>query len=233
MTADVLMLAMTDGRAECFARMLESAERMLPDGDNWWPIARRVIHDDSGDPAYRAWLEREAPGFEIVSTPERAGFAGAIRNAWRYLNATADQDTCSYIFATEDDFVFERKVDLGAMAGVLHRHPELAQLVLRRQPWSAAEREAGGVIEQHPEWYTDRVEHGDAWVEHSAYFSTNPYLARRPITWEDWPDAEGSEGRFTISMREKYPGIRFGFWGERTDAPWVEHIGVERVGGGY
>ena len=64
-----------------------------------------------------------------------------------------------WAFIVEDDFTAERSIDLAAMQQVMDDRPGLVQMALRRQAWSAPELEAGGVIEQHPDDYTDLPTH--------------------------------------------------------------------------
>jgi hypothetical protein len=223
----VLLLVMTDGRRNCIEQTIPAALRNL-NGE----ITRKIIHDDSGDSYYQAWLAQTFPDFEIIRTPTRAGFGGAIESAWMYLRLTAESDDCRFLFTLEDDFVLEREVPLDRMSRLLDRQPHLAQLVLKRQPWNPDEQAAGGIIEQHPDDYTDCYEGTDQWVEHRRFFSTNPNLARRSICWRGWPVVDHSEGVFTHQLLED-PDLRFAFWGTKADHPWVTHIGTERVGNGY
>lgn len=217
----ILLLVMTDGRAVCLERTIPAAEEALSG-----PISRRLIHDDSGDPDYRAWLCATFPGFEVVGTEQRAGFAGAIRSAWAHVRAER------FVFHLEDDFVITRPVDLLAMAGVLDERPELVQLALRRQPWNDTERDAGGIIECRPDAYDERRTSAAAWLEHRLFFTTNPSLYRSALCAREWPPGQFSEGRFTHELLED-PDVRFGFWGRRESGEWCEHIGHERVGMGY
>jgi hypothetical protein len=146
------------------------------------------------------------------------------------------------VFSTEDDFLFARPVDLSAMGAVLDANPHLVQLALRRQPWNAEERSAGGIVEQHPEAYTEhRDSEGRAWLEHRLFMTTNPSLYRRSLCAMGWPDVPRSEGQLTAYLLRHgvtttgMPAerVRFGFWGARDSGEWCEHIGHERVGTGY
>lgn len=215
----VALLVMTDGR-HCIAQTLAAIDKL--DG----PIVRKVIHDDSADPDHRTWLRATFPDFEVVGQPERQGFGGAIRNAWAHLLKGTKTE---HVFHLEDDFVLERPVDLQAMADLLAARPQLAQVALRRQPVCTPEREAGGVVEMWPDAYTDC----DGWLEHELFFTTNPSLYRRSLLRIGWPQGDLSEQEMTRRLL----GLeyRFAFWGERSDGPWVTHIGDERhaEGTGY
>lgn len=216
------LMVMTDGRLDYLARSLTTVNRLHGD------ITRRVLHDDTGDDDYRDYLRDLYPDWEVIGTPQRAGFAGAYRSAWAQLAGT-----CDYLLSTEDDFVFTRDVDLTAMAAVLaDRHPHLAQLALRRQPWNDAEKAAGGIVEQSPDDYPEhRDEHGE-WLEHRRFFTTNPSLIPAWVLRRPWPTGPNSEGRFGVALFTD-PAKRAGFWGSKSSGEWVQHIGAERRGHGY
>lgn len=233
----IALLVMTDGRETIF-ETIPSAEANLSG-----KISERWIHDDSGDPRYRARLEAAFPGYRIISTPlGRSGFGGAIRSAWAELRSSS---SARYVFHLEDDFLFRRLVDLGELSFVLDVRPELVQLALRRQPWNDAERAAGGIVEQHPDDYVERsvwapwweIEEPSRrlhWLEHRRFFTTNPTLYRRELLLRhEWPAGAESEGRFSIELAASDPNLRFAFFGARDSGEWVEHIGHERVGKGY
>jgi hypothetical protein len=227
---------MTDGRRECISRSVPSALAHLNG-----TIDQQIVHDDSGDPEYRDWLRAMFPTFDIIGTDRRCGFAGAYANAWRYLADTSH----TWVFSTEDDFVFERDVSLLGMTRVLHQEPHIAQTALRRQAWNESEKAAGGVVEQHPDDYEDSV----IWVPcetewgapdcrpypvllHRRFWTTNPSLHRVETCLRGWPEAKNSEGIFTHQLIED-PDLRFAYWGWRDDEPWVTHIGEHRNGNGY
>lgn len=226
----VLLLVMTDGRRNCIEQTIPAALRALH-GD----VTRKVIHDDSGDGYYQSWLAQTFPDFEIIRTPGRSGFGGAIANAWHHLTLTAERDDCRFVFHLEDDFVIERQIPLLTMSAVLDDNPHLVQLALRRQPWNDEERAAGGIVESHPADYADkRAKFYPAveWLEHRRFFTTNPSLYRRSLCWKGWPTVEHSEGVFTHQLLED-PEVVFGFWGARESGEWCLHIGHERAGTGY
>lgn len=225
------LLVMTDGRAEYLIRTLASLDAMVSGA-----FSRRVIHDDSGDRAYWAWLRGEYPTYDLVATPARSGFGGAYRSAWTYLSSTPEE----WAFTTEDDFVFTRPVDLAAMVDVLTNRAHLVQMALRRQAWNSDEIAAGGVVERHPGAYAAHWdEQGRQWLQHRLFWTTNPSLYRMDLCRLGWPEGDRSEGVFTQRLLTEgapgvpAPAVRFGYWGSRNSGVWVEHIGEERVGSGY
>lgn len=219
----IALLVMTDGRDEYLRRSLASLDQVCGGFAELW------MHDDTGDDEYRARLAAEFPLFVQVGQGPRRGFGGAIRQAWRTLNVRSSAD---FVFHLEQDFVLIRPVDLDAMADALLYRVNLMQLALRRQPWNAAERAAGGVVEQHPDDYVERREGGQVWLEHRRFFTTNPSLYRRSLCMRGWPDGPNSEGHFSIGLFW-HPNVVCGFWGARDSGEWCEHIGHERAGVGY
>jgi hypothetical protein len=173
--------------------------------------------------------------WETEVAPRQEGFCRATRHLWsravRYAVANGDH----YVFWLENDFRFDRPVDVRDMQlalGVGH----YAQISLMRQAVNAAEVEAGGVLEalDEPLRGTCRLTQADRepvdWVEHAAYFTTNPSLMT--VEWmlrHPWPGATREcEGRYGLMLREQ--GYLFAVLGDGT--PWVTHLG-ERAGRGY
>lgn len=191
---------------------------------------RDTYHDQA-----RASVERHVgrDRFDVVvEIDDRAhelGFAGAVQRGW---DALLEQDV-DWIFHLELDFTFNARVPLTDMLEVLAEHPEIAQLVLKRQPWNAQERAAGGIVEQHPDDYTERTDDlGRVWTEHRRFWSTNPSVYSARWARVGWPQVPQSEGIFTHQLLRD-PHLRFAFWGAPLDAPRVHHIGDERKGRGY
>lgn len=227
------VLVMTDGRDAELAVTLESLARHVTG-----PIDRVWLHDDTGDEPHRGRLEHDPRGYRVIGRGPRRGFGGAITHAW---GVVADCTRARFLFHVEGDFEFRRPVDLAAMAAVLDRHPYLVQMALRRQAWSAAERAAGGVVEQRAAEYVDASwpaarspgADGVEWLEHRLFFTTNPSLIPMWLVRQGWPTGPQSEGRFAMHLFGNSPDARAGYWGARTDPPWVEHIGHQRIGTGY
>lgn len=214
----VCLVVVTHGRRDCIAQSIPSALAHL----HGLPIVRRIISDDSGDADYQAWLRLTFPDFDIV-TGKHGGFAANTIRGRQAAIASGQP----WVFWLEDDFTFNRPVDMAAMAHILEERPHVTQMALRRQAWFPAELRVGGFIEQHPEAYTDF----DGWMEHQLFFTTNPHLTRRSILVEhEWPSRAGSEMAFSRTL---LVGDRTaGYWGTRHDEPWVHHFG-ERTGSGY
>lgn len=225
----IALLVMTDGRRECIARTIPG---FLDAFDRPDYLSELWIHDDSGDPDYSGWLVDEfGPlGFRVHASPGRSGFGGAIRSAWEMLRR---ESGAQQIFHLEDDFVPTRTIPLAMMSLLLDTQPHLVQVALRRQPWNEHERLAGGIVEQHPDAYTEHTHGARTWLEHRLFFTTNPTVYRRSlIRNHEWPDGSQSEGRFSHHLLGD-DRLRFGFYGARDSGEWVEHIGHQRTGTGY
>lgn len=218
---------MTDGRKDCITQTIPSLLANLR-GE----LGLLMIHDDSADSDYQDWLKEAFPDWVLLSGSRRIGFGGAIERAWHTLDTVASDDH-RYVWHAEDDFTYNRPVDLESMARVLDEAPYLAQMALRRQPWNEEEKKAGGIIERFPkeEFPEYRDHRGSVWLEHRRWFTTNPSLIPRSLIAKGWPNVPQSEGMFTIDLVNQ--GRRFGYWGAYDSGEWVTHIGNERIGTGY
>lgn len=181
----------------------------------------------------RSWQSAiEAIAFDHVVTVDdrehQLGFAGAIQQGWDEVLQTA----ATHVFHLELDFLFNAPVDVDALVALLTEHKHLAQVVLKRQPVNPDEIAAGGLVEQHPGDFAQRVEHGVIWTEHRRYWSTNPSVYPVALCRHGWPQVPRSEGTFTHRLLED-PNVRFAIWGAKFDAPLVNHIGDTRAGHTY
>ena len=217
----IALLVMTDGRDDLLMQTVASAAVMLQG-----PITHYVMHTDNG-PDHRAELAIAYPTFDVIGGP-RLGFGGAIDRAWRHVAHLPVR----YVFHLEDDFTFNRTLDLRPMAHALYAHTYLAQLALRRQPWNDDEAAAGGIVEMWPDEYTDVEWEGEHWLEHRLFWTTNPSLLRVERCGFGWPVVKHSE-RFYTERVLASPESRFAFWGARDSGEWVRHIGAARAGSGY
>ena len=221
----VTLVIHTDGRREYLEKSVASLLANVKG-----PFVKKVFYDDSGDPAYKDWLNRTYGdlGIGAVGPVHRLGFGGSMRAMWSYLAGRCWSD---YVFLSEDDFIYDRPVDLVPMIETLKADPKLMQVALLRGPAYAREFEAGGIIEQAPEKYRAVRANGHTRIEHREYFTTNPSLFRRSLTQTTrWPDVPSSERVYTQQLNQDKE-TRYAYWGDGT--PWITHIGAERVGSGY
>ena len=165
----------------------------------------------------------DTPGIVVDDRDHRLGMAGAVQAAWDW----ACRQNLDYLLHVEEDFRFVAPFDLESAVSILNTDLRLAQVVLKRQPWSPEEQLAGGIIECHPEDYTDHQDGDLRWVSHQRIFSLNPCVIPRHILDLGWPD--GNEAEMTTNLVSQ--GYRFGFYGERSDPPRVIHVGTERSAG--
>lgn len=215
------LLVMTDGRDEYLKKTVSSAMTMLTGN-----IVERWMHDDTGDEVYRDKLRAQYPTFNHIGNGPRRGFGGAYAYAWENLRVGSK---AKFIFNLEQDFVFNREIPLDDMAKVLNENPDVHQMALRRQAWNSEEIKAGGVIERWP----DQFHQEEGWISHRLFFTTNPSLYRRTLLDRSWPTTEEAEGHFGIQLLSEDPIGKCGYWGQKTDLPWVTHIGVKRNGSIY
>lgn len=165
---------------------------------------------------------------EIDDRDHRLGFAGAISVGWRQVLETG----CDWVFHLELDFVFNQPIPVRDMVAVLEQNPGLAQMALMRQPVNSEEREAGGIVECHPDDFAEVGDGTHTWTEHRRYWTTNPSVYSTRWCKLGWPQEPQSEGMFTHKLLTD-PLLRFGFWGPKHGPPMCEHIGYERAGVGY
>lgn len=222
---DTTLLILTDGRnylAETLASLEENVD------EHWGDV---IVVDDSTNPEYTNWLMTHPYltriGARVRSAPRKRGFAGAIRTGWRLVNPAFP-----FVFHMEDDFTFNRPLDLAPLKSTLTVRPELMQLALRRQPVSVEEAAAGGIIERFPDRYEEIDDVHGEWLAHREFFTTNPCLYGSWLCETGWPEPPDSERVFSDTVF-KVPQAVCGFWGPRSSTPWVSHIGHVREGTGY
>jgi hypothetical protein len=182
-----------------------------------WPEA---VHAELGA------IAREH-GFYVVGEGN-VGFTASMQRLWKYLAGRSwhfDQ-----VFLVEDDFRFERDVDLDELGRTLEAHPHLVQVALLRDACYEAERERGGILGHPVDEFDFRGSGDHAWLEHRRFFTLNPGLIRRSLLGEPWPTQQHSEAVFGRRLF-KDPDKRSALWGH--GEAWVTHLGVVRAGGGY
>ena len=216
---NVALVVVTDGRGEylqrCWASLYEMCE---------YPFSDVIFVDDSGDPAYGEWLMNTFPPSLLISHPYRQGLVSSVADAWRAIEHDTEAD---YVFHVEEDFTFCGPTPIAEMVDLLKADPWLAQVVLKRQPWSPEEMAAGGIIEMNPTEYTDHCRLTDPahpfWVTHRRLFSLNPCVYPVGITFGG---ADGAERGITDRLLAD--GYHFGIYGGRHDPPRCLHIGARR-----
>lgn len=188
------------------------------------PIVQRVIYSDWPEElqAEVAAIASEF-GFYVVGG-QHVGYTEMRQRLWRYLARRAQG---SYIFSTEDDFLFTRPVDLQPMIDTLASQPHLVQVALLRDACYEDERQTGGILGWPEPAFTWR----EGWVEHRLFFTANSSLFRRSLTDVAWPSGRHSETLFGKQVLND-PKARAAFWGDASE-PWITHLGEVRAGSGY
>lgn len=201
-------------RSQYLAASLESLAANLS-GE----IAKCVVYSD-WDQSHTADLERIAGphGFYVVGGGHY-GYVGSIQRLWRYIERRAVGE---FIFLTEDDFLYERKIELGAMVQILRQHREVQQVALLREPAYPREFAPGTILG----WPMDEFTPRDGYLEHRLFWTMNPSLVRRSIVENAWPAADSSERVFGDKLLRD-PAARFAFLG--SGEAWARHIGETRA----
>lgn len=213
---NVALVLVGDGRTEYLERAVESLREQVD-----YPFVSRIMVDDSGDRAHRKYLKAAYPEFVHVHHTRRKGTVEAVRSGWR----SALLSGVEYVFHTEEDFTFNEPVQIDAMAALLEAHPNFAQVILKRDPYSWPEHEAGGFMELAPDKYHERTSELGVWCEHERLFSSNPSLIPRKV-FSNRFCGEAEFGKFCVRQ-----GWCFAYWGAKADPPRVTHIGLERSQG--
>lgn len=211
----IVVCILTCANRPTLEQTVASADAMLQG-----KVGRKLICVDAEE------AELNFPGWDVEVMGRSQGYVRATRSAQLHAIASGQP----YVWWLEDDFIFPGPVDLDAIRETLNAHPELAQLVLKRQPWYPEELEADDMLAWRPE---GTFRQRDGYIEHRAFWSTNPMLVRREfLASHDWPDAPGSERRFGQTIFRK-PGVYAGMVGKLGDGPRCIHIGEVRAGHGY
>lgn len=217
----IAVVCLTAGRDDYLAQTIASFEERVRG-----PITCRVMFDDSGDSTAMTRLGKQFPDFAVIGDVERRGQAAKIRSIFNFLQGRTEK----YVFWLEEDFTFDRDVDLLDLVELLEEHPEYSQAQLLRQSWYPVEVEAGGIIERNPERFTLRDFGGDrpCAIEHREYWTWNPCLFRREeIIDRTYPLRGDHEQRFGLQLLREDIDRRFAIVGD--GAPWVTHIGAEKA----
>jgi hypothetical protein len=192
------------------------------------PIVKRVIYADWG-PEERARLAPIADefGYRLVGPDRHVGYTVAMGHLWRYVERRV---ATPYVFSVEDDFTYDRDVDLVPMIDLLRERSDVRQVALLRGPYYASEIKVGGVLPslKTPVEYVNHRPH--PFVTHRDHFTANPSLFRRSLVRTPWPSGDSTERRFGDAVLAD-PSARFAYWGDGT--PWITHIGATRAGTSY
>lgn len=215
----IAICVIDDGRPLCLAQSVPSLDQHFPK----WPNDNLILVNDSGDSEYATQLQHAYPQFDYqIHHQTRRGLSGALHSAWE----TALDLGAQHVFHFEGDFVALSDIPICKMIKILRDNPHLAQVSLKRGPVNDVERAVGGTIECAPQCYTQH----DGYVQHQTIFTFNPMLVPRHIIELCLAEpGDGLERGFTDTLLDH--GYFFGIYGMISDAPRVEHVGVQRSQG--
>jgi hypothetical protein len=216
----IATLFITDGRDVARDTLKEARELGLLD------VELVVAVTDTLDEDFLLWLELEL-GTGITHHAARlagakVGFAGAIAAGWRVLDNLLDED--AHVFHLEDDWHFDDRPPLERMVELLELEPELANVALVRNAVNRREHAAGGLIASYPAGtFAERTTNGIDWLEHRAYFTTNPGIYPRHLIATGFADPPDAERKYGAELLER--GYRFAYLGRADDPPLAWHRG--------
>lgn len=207
-------LIITDGRGEYLEKMWASLKWDGPD------FAATVLVDDSGDSEYGLWCIDLIKPTVFVHHAHRRGLAGAIASGW-YALQQLDVD---YVLHLEEDFTFPEAIPLADMLTAFDttyegRRGNLAQVALKRQPWSPEEIAAGGFMDLHPDRYSPVA---NRWTVQQTLFTFNPCL------YPAWVMNYGPGLEADLTERLLADDHWFAYYGIPADPARCIHIGYHR-----
>lgn len=214
----ISLVVITDGRQSCIEQTIERFNEVINHS-----FFEKLIINDSGDPRYHDFLVNRFPEFNVVSHEQRRGLAGAVQSAWSSVDPEVD-----YVFHLEDDFLFNKSIDIAHMSFLLRTNPQLVQMALVRASVNPPEEEVGGFVFQHLADYSQKEDY----FQHGRLFTLNPCLYPMSTVRMGWPD-HGGESEFTTKVHSIDKDYRFGFYGNIYDEPLVTHIGGRRSEGWF
>ena len=214
----ISLVVITDGRQSCIEQTIDRFNEVIN-----YSFFEKLIINDSGDPRYHDFLINRFPDFNVVSHEQRRGLAGAVQSAWASVNPEVD-----YVFHLEDDFLFNKSIDIAHMAFLLRQNPQLVQMALVRASVNPPEEAVGGFVFQHLADYSQKEDY----FQHGRLFTLNPCLYPMSTVKMGWPD-HGGESEFTTKVHSIDKDYRFGFYGNIYDEPLVTHIGGRRSEGWF
>jgi len=191
-------------------------------GHGRWPYLQRALAA-LDDVVGLDFFDRKVGAFDGAAPPPQ--IHAVFDSAWYSMSRrglTANMGTAfaqldphdEWVFWLEEDFVVA-DAPLREMAATLEANPDVANMVLARQPW--APHEVWGVMRSIPGLTVE-----DGWSRHDAGFWLNPMVSHADLLRSLDP---GVETHLTAQCRER--GLTFGYWGTPDDAPRCLHIGAE------
>jgi hypothetical protein len=224
----IALVVFTDGR-ECLHDTIAHAHRKLDKAGA--KITRYVlINDHPGIDWMEELTLRYAADGWLVKHYDRIGFCGVVKKWWEMMAHISEP----FVFHLEDDFVIQQRVSLARMAFVLGQRPDIKQVAIKRTPHSREEIQAGGVIEQDPDAYTeDRVRalpQDIPILTHRKFWTTNPSLYRSSLAEIPWPNGPLCESKFSRNLFED-EDAKVAYLGTKDSQQIARHVGPRHKDG--
>lgn len=218
----IIPVVITDGRRE----FIEPTIKSVFENVHGLSLPGVMVNDCGEDLSYDDWLrEKFGANFIRINHLRRRGLAAGIRSGWEMAIRKPE---VTHVWHQEDDYVIPQTVELGPLVEAMESEPMLAELTLKRNPYSREEHAAGDYMASNPEPYSDtETPNGFKYVRHDRIFHSQPSLIPRRVV------ELVLEHRVALTE----PGLRdilvgagyhFGVIGQMADAPLVEHIGTRR-----
>lgn len=199
---EITIVITSAGRLEYLKPTVESLRRYF-DYDSrqthWF-----IIDDYPQDENTRKYI-KDLSGFDIKFFNERN------RGLGYSLNKIYAEVETEFVFYCQDDWEFLRQIPVRQMMGILQENPDLAQVLLFREPIKSLE-------------YQGAKELGDGFAQFDRIFSFNPHLTKTELFLRYYPfNLYFTEDEYTFKLRRE--GYRVSSVLGYGQSPYVRHIG--------
>ncbi len=219
----VAVLFFTTSRYEYLVPMLESFNEKVKFGDI---ETYKIMVDDyplRRDIDILNQLKDKYKIDKLVLNETNQGYSLAWKTGWSHVPKDID-----YIWHQEEDFTFNKEVEIKDMIETLEKCPtKLTQVVLKRQKWydngDFVDSIESGKLGEELEFDGKKV------VIHQTYFNSNPCLYPRWILDEEYSQ-NPQETVIVYHLKKKYPDRYSAIYGGRKDEAYIKHIGIYNQG---
>ena len=207
MVDKITMIVTSCGRGDLLKKTLDSFDKY-----NAYPIDRRIIIDDSGDPAFQNTLMQDyGVNYEVIANNPKIGHLASIDLAYSRVKTPL-------IFHCEDDWEFRRPGFIEESIQILKGDPKMLQVWIREK-YDSAHPEIPEIYRTSTGLPYQRMSQWDEWCG----FSWNPGLRRL----SDWQDVGGYASFKNESVISKHYQAQ-GYFAGRTLDGYCIHIGWNR-----
>lgn len=229
--ASVALIVRTGGSAENWPERSAYLRQSLASLEEnvTGPVVMRRLYSDWGQAHHAELVEiGEAHGYKVVGPTGHVGYTPAVQKLWAYIDRNV---AAPFVFLTEDDFLYDKPIDLAGMVETMESDPALHQLALLRGPVFPREMTSGGILG----WPVDDFTRRDAphpRLEHRLFWTMNPSLIRRSVVKREWPSADSSERVFGDLLFSD-PAAKVAFWGTEASTTHIGETRAVKAGAGY